>query len=1276
MSDEQLIVTIGAKDSASTVIKNVKKELNYLDKEYKLAEKGSKDFDKSLEGLQTKLSVLERKYQANSIKLEAYKKQLNAAKEGVSKKEEELQKLINTEGDNSIAISKTEKQLAKYRQQLEEVTRNINLTELEMKNLKDEINDTNSAINNFKVEEYNKKIEEIQKNTEETTKKFKETGEKLESIGSGISKISLAGIGAGTALGAMAKSAEDALSGLEGKLGVTKAEADKLREVAKSVYSNGFGESLDDCVNDLVSLQQNLRITTTMTNEQKQKTLEQISTMKTLFGAESEEITRTLNNMLQNGIIDNVQDGLDIITRGFQEGLNSGGDLLDVLYEYSPQFKKLGLDGSSSLAYIKAGLDAGAYNADKMADALKEISIRAIDGSKTTTEGFQLMGLNADEMSRKFAAGGETAKAALKETIEGLKNMQDPLEQDLAGVNLFGTMWEDSSKDAILAMSNVTTGLTNVEGATERAGDSLQDTFDFQFKKSLREVRDDLLPLGVEVLDLAKEYIPTLTDAVKTVTSFLSNMDDGTKKNIVRITLFGTVLGTTTSGIGKFTKFLGSANDFIGKFTPTIEKIKVKYGELDNKSSLLSKSTGLLKSSFSLINPVTAGVALGIVAIGGAMAVASANSKLMQKGISYTTDEMSLLEKAVAKFNGTNFKSRKELEESGVVYKEFSDNISEEFQAKVNENTKAINDFTLKLKEINFDGIITEEESQAFVSEIDKVCASAIEAIKSRQEESNKAMQDMFISDGLIDESEKKVIEFMNKSSETQITEVNKLKEEILAIEQGALDEKRTLTDGEVALIEEKYARIRQIELENLGKSKEEIIYATNEFQQRIKNIDLEGAKEIVSEKAKIRDEEAAKISAGYDTQIQLMKEKLEEATGEDRKALEEQISIAETKKTELLQKNNELYDGYLAILHEKNPIVMDNINKFNGDELTAADIKSQELLRIHSAQYENLNSITESGTYMMYNTTDQMMQQITVTVDENTGEILGIYNDYTRSASGYTEEIANKTKEMGKEYTATSLEVQGALNNMEGATVNSSNQIVTKNGEVALSLQNVKYNADGTKEGILNLNGTPITIRTDTSGAISNLNEVDATISNIPNSKTVTIYTLLNKIGEGWSKFTGWLGFAGGTDYAPPGMAFVSEEGRELIVKNGRAILTGNNGPEIFNFSGGEKVYTNEETERILAGLKNGYFNSNTYKSQSLINNSNITNNYSNSINNGLNNTDLINIVSNIATEVSKSIAASLQNASFHLGDVHLNMDPFMKKVSNELAISQRRVR
>lgn len=71
-------------------------------------------------------------------------------------------------------------------------------------------------------------------------------------------------------------------------------------------------------------------------------------------------------------------------------------------------------------------------------DALKELSIRVIDGSNTTIQGFELIGLNADEMAKKFAAGGDTAKQALNETIEGLKNMNDPIQQDLAGVDLFG----------------------------------------------------------------------------------------------------------------------------------------------------------------------------------------------------------------------------------------------------------------------------------------------------------------------------------------------------------------------------------------------------------------------------------------------------------------------------------------------------------------------------------------------------------------------------------------------------------------------------------------------------------------------------------------------------------------------------------------------------------------------------------------------------------------------------------------------------------------------
>ena len=47
MSDSELIVTIDVKDNTSTVIRKVNNELKYLDKEYELVRKSSKNFETS-----------------------------------------------------------------------------------------------------------------------------------------------------------------------------------------------------------------------------------------------------------------------------------------------------------------------------------------------------------------------------------------------------------------------------------------------------------------------------------------------------------------------------------------------------------------------------------------------------------------------------------------------------------------------------------------------------------------------------------------------------------------------------------------------------------------------------------------------------------------------------------------------------------------------------------------------------------------------------------------------------------------------------------------------------------------------------------------------------------------------------------------------------------------------------------------------------------------------------------------------------------------------------
>lgn len=153
------------------------------------------------------------------------------------------------------------------------------------------------------------------------------------------------------------------------------------------------------------------------------------------------------------------------MAQGAQMGANKNGDLLDTMNEYSVQFKQLGFSAEGFMNIVVAGAQSGVWSVDKIGDAIKEFGIRVKDGSKTTTEGFEAIGLNADEMAHKFAAGGDTAQKAFLETINALKAVEDPVERNIAGVNLFGTMWEDMGEKAVFAMAEAGNAV-NMNGKT------------------------------------------------------------------------------------------------------------------------------------------------------------------------------------------------------------------------------------------------------------------------------------------------------------------------------------------------------------------------------------------------------------------------------------------------------------------------------------------------------------------------------------------------------------------------------------------------------------------------------------------------------------------------------------------------------------------------------------------------------------------------------------------------------------------------------------------
>lgn len=263
---------------------------------------------------------------------------------------------------------------------------------------------------------------------------------------------------------------------LQAQLGLTAKESKKIGEVAGQVYADGWGESIDDINQTIKSVNDNIGDVSKMSADSLKSVTEAAQTLATTFNVDVNDSTRAAGKLMKSGLAKDSTEAMDIITAGFQNGLDSSGDFLDTLNEYSPQFAKLGIKGPEALNILSSFLKAGARDTDAAADAFKEFSIRAIDGSKTSADGFKSLGLNAKDMATQIGKGGKSASDGLATVIEKLKGVKDPVEQNRIGVELFGTQWEDTVRSVLPKLDLTKGGIKDIDGATKKAGDTISDT--------------------------------------------------------------------------------------------------------------------------------------------------------------------------------------------------------------------------------------------------------------------------------------------------------------------------------------------------------------------------------------------------------------------------------------------------------------------------------------------------------------------------------------------------------------------------------------------------------------------------------------------------------------------------------------------------------------------------------------------------------------------------------------------------------------------------------
>ena len=277
----------------------------------------------------------------------------------------------------------------------------------------------------------------------------------------------------------------------------------------------------------------------------------------------------------------------------------------------------------------------------------------------------------------------------------------------------------------------------------------MNESFSTRAISLARQLKDSLLPLGEAILDIGEDALPVVQDGIEAFTDVMEDMDSETAQSIVKFAglaaAAGPVIKTISGGISVYTKLssvLGGASKALGIFGTSQAAAAAAAGTTTTAVGA-SGLTGSMVGLLGTCAPLSAGLAV----VGAGVYALHEQNDVLNSTVLKSREEMSWLEEALADLQGVTRYTKEELEELGYVHKEFSEDLSPEFQEAVEESTKKVQDFNVFLREIGFDDVITQEETDEFVQRVNDTCSEVITTIQNRKEEAQNGLKELFVAD-------------------------------------------------------------------------------------------------------------------------------------------------------------------------------------------------------------------------------------------------------------------------------------------------------------------------------------------------------------------------------------------------------------------------------------------------------------------------------------------------------------------------------------------------
>lgn len=347
-----------------------------------------------------------------------------------------------------------------------------------------------------------------------------QTADQLSAVGDKIQDIGTKAMDAYT-------ETENAVTKVNAYFGETGQAAEESANVIKSVYSDGVGESMDSVADAVLMVKKNLGdlSETDLTN-----LTQQAITLDELYGIDMNETLRGVNSLMQQyGLT--AQEAMDYIVVGTQNGLDKTNELGDNLSEYAGKFSQAGYSASEYFQLLDNGLKNGAYNLDKVNDAINEVTTRLVDG--TIGESIGSFSTKTQELFTSWQNGGATQKQVIDSIVADIGNCTNQQEALNLAALAFGTMTEDGNLKFI-------TSLTSVGSTYESVKSSAQGMFDAtttpmqQMESNTRKLQQALVPLGEKLAELANAILPPLVSVITTIGGWFERLP-GPVQNFVII---------------------------------------------------------------------------------------------------------------------------------------------------------------------------------------------------------------------------------------------------------------------------------------------------------------------------------------------------------------------------------------------------------------------------------------------------------------------------------------------------------------------------------------------------------------------------------------------------------------------------------------------------------------------------------------------------------------------------------------------------------------------